>query len=110
MAGPPAEKQEKSIPAERFQKFTSTTVHHLREPVRTIAIYSEMLRAEADSASPAAALRSAELIAGAAQKLQRLLDSLSELAGVSTPDIPSRSTVPLDLAFRHALLQVDADA
>jgi signal transduction histidine kinase len=115
MTGPVAEelgkeelgeaKPENGIPADKFRKFISTTVHHLREPVRTIGIYAEMLRTE-----PGDTGHSLEMIAGAGQKLQRLLDSLSELAAVSASDTHPRSTIPLDLAVRQAMLHLDAEA
>lgn len=93
---------------ERFQRFTSTTVHHLREPVRMIAVYSEMLQAAAGGLS-GDALLSLEFLGKAALQMQRLLDGLSEFAAATAKPPRPPSMIQLALPLRQALMKLDPD-
>lgn len=108
---PPGSTQDPNQPPadnERFQRFTSTTVHHLREPVRMIAAYTEVLQSAAAGLS-GDALQSLEFLGKAALQMQRLLDGLSEFAA-ATAKLPRPPTlVRLELPLRQALLGLDAD-
>src|SRR6185369_9500850 len=91
---PPGSTQDPNQPPadnERFQRFTSTTVHHLREPVRMIAAYTEMLQSAAGGLS-GDALQSLEFLGKAALQMQRLLDGLSEFAA-ATAKLPRPPTL-----------------
>jgi signal transduction histidine kinase len=93
--------------AARFHRFTSTTVHHLREPVRMLSVYSEMLRSEVEPLQCADAARSIEFVQKAALQMQNLLGGLAEFAFATDPKVRASRKVRLDLPLRQALLRLD---
>jgi signal transduction histidine kinase len=95
--------------AERFHRFTSTTVHHLREPVRMLSVYSEMLRSELESPHGTDPVQSIEFLQQAAHQMQKLLDGLAELAFATDPKLRASRKVRLDLPLRQALLRLDGE-
>lgn len=95
--------------AERFHRFTSMTVHQLREPVRMLSVYTEILRPQAETQLGSEAVRSIEFLHKAALQMQRLLDGLAEFAFATDRTERVRRKVRLDLALRQVLLQMNAD-
>jgi signal transduction histidine kinase len=95
--------------AERFHRFTSTTVHHLREPVRMLGVYTEMLRPQAETQLSSEAVRSIEFLHKAALQMQKLLDGLAEFAFATHRPGRAHRKVRLDLPLRQALLRMNAE-
>ncbi len=96
-------------PDERLEKFASTTVHHLQEPIRMVRVYTELLKSASAGKLDGEALQSVEFLEKAALQMQRLLDGLSELAAATASPMRLQSMVHLDLPLRHALLQLDQE-
>ena len=92
---------------ERLQKFTSTTVHHLQEPIRMVRIYTEMLESGSAGRLDDETLQCVEFLQEAALQMQRLLDGLAEFAVATAKPARLPSLVRLDLPLRQALLQLD---
>lgn len=90
---------------DRFHKFASTTVHHLREPVRMINIYTEMLQA-LELAGEAG--ESLGFLRHSASQMQKLLDGLAEFASVSA-GIARVYSLSLNLPLRQALLALNSE-
>ena len=93
---------------DRFHRFTSTTVHHLREPVRMFSVYTEMLR-QAETELSAEAVRSIEFLRKAAVQMQKLLDGMAEFALATDRTARTYRKVQLDLPLRQALLGLNAE-
>ena len=89
-----------------FEKFTATTVHHLREPVRMIAVYTEMLYANAGPLNEDG-LHSVEFLRKASLQMQKLLDGLAEFADATSKSLRSPSILRLDLPLRQALQSLE---
>lgn len=94
---------------ERFHKFSSTTVHHLSEPVRMIGVYVDMLEVAAGSQLNGEALQSIEYLRSSLQQMQRLQQGLAEFASVSGKTSRPHSPVRLELPLRQALLNLDEE-
>jgi chemotaxis family two-component system sensor kinase Cph1 len=95
-----------AVDDERFHKFTSTTVHHLQEPVRMIRVYAEMLEAASAARQEEEQLQALQFLQKASLQMQRLLDGLTEFAGVTGSSGRAPSAVRLELPLRQALLQL----
>ncbi len=85
-----------------FQKFTAITVHHLSEPVRMIAVYTEMLCANAGPLNEDG-VHSVEFLRKASLQMQKLLDGLAEFGDASSKSSRPPSILRLDLPLRQAL-------
>ena len=85
-----------------FEKFTATTVHHLREPVRMIAVYTEMLYANTGQLNEDGR-HSVEFLRKASLQMQKLLDGLAEFADASSKSSRPPSMLRLELPLRQAL-------
>ncbi len=94
---------------ERLQKFTSTTVHHLQEPVRMFGVYMEMLQSASAGKLDGETLQAVEFLQKAALQMQKLLDGLAELVAATARPFRMQSKVRLDLPLRQALLQLDPE-
>ncbi len=94
---------------ERFHKFSSTTVHHLSEPVRMIGIYVDMLEVAAGSQLKGEALQSIQYLRTATEQMQRLQDGLAEFASATGKTSRPYSPVRLELPLRQALLNLDGE-
>ncbi len=88
---------------DRFHKFASTTVHHLREPVRMINIYTEMLQALQLAGEAGESL---DFLRHSAAQMQKLLDGLAEFASASA-GIARFYSLSLNLPLRQALLALN---
>jgi chemotaxis family two-component system sensor kinase Cph1 len=93
---------------ERFHQFTSTTVHHLREQVRMLNLYAELLREQASPELSTAAIQSLEFVQKGALRLQKLVDGLGEFSAATAPLARPNSTVRLDLPLRQALVNLSS--
>lgn len=93
----------------RFHKFTSTTVHHMREPVRMVVAYSEMLQSAYSGELSSEALQAVEFLQKAAHQMQTLLDGMSELLTATSQTVRPQSPLRLELPLRQALVQLDPD-
>jgi chemotaxis family two-component system sensor kinase Cph1 len=94
---------------ERLQKFTSTTVHHLLEPVRMVQVYTEILQSASAGRLDGEALQAVEFLQKTALQMQKLLDGLAELVAATAKPSRLQSTVRLDLPLRQALLYLDPE-
>lgn len=93
---------------ERLHRFASTTVHHLREPVRTIRLYGEILAKSADKGGLSPEQRQCmEFLRKASTQMESLLDGLGEFTAASAPPSREYSRLRLDLPLRQALRQLD---
>ena len=94
---------------ERFHNFSSTTVHHLNEPVRMISVYVEMLEEALGEQLQGEALQSVENLRNAAQQMQRLQEGLAEFASATGKSVRPHSAVRLELPLRQAILNLDEE-
>ena len=91
---------------EWLHNFASTTVHHLREPVRMIVSYSDMLSETAGFEGEDR--RCLTFLQNAAAQMQNLLEGLSEVSSASHRAVQT-STVRLDVPLRQAMLECDTE-
>ena len=91
-----------------FHKFASTTVHHLREPVRAVNIFANLIQQSELGTLSKDSLESFEYLKNAAGKMQNLLDGLAEFAAASAG--PSQTAVfDLNLPLSQALTSLRED-
>ena len=88
----------------RFHTFASTTVHHMREPVRMVNIYADLLRQSELGSN--ASLEALGYLTKAAMQMQHLLDGLAEFAAATAG--PSHlGAFDLNLPLSRALDQLE---
>ncbi len=92
----------------RFERFTSTTVHHLQESVRTMNLYTSMLQSASEGRLDAKGLQALVFLREAALQMQKLLDGMAELVTASNPTRKA-SKLRLELALRQALLNLEPE-
>ena len=68
---------------EQVRKFTSTTVHHLQEPVRMVRVYTDMLQSAAAGKLNGEALQALDFLQKAALQMQILLNGLAEFVAAT---------------------------
>lgn len=94
---------------ERFATFASATVHNLREPVRMVQLYTEVLEDATKDHLQSEAVQAVEMLRKAAAQMQRLIDGLADFAAAATSGAISPSEFRLDLPLRQALLELDSE-
>ena len=104
-----ANPERKETEDERFHKFSSTTVHHLNEPVRMIGVYVDMLEEAACGQLKGDALQAIAYLRSAAQQMQRLQEGLAEFASATGKSVRPHSAVRLELPLRQAILNLDEE-
>ena len=105
-SGPAPNFSQNVVEDERFHKFTSTTVHHLQEPVRMVRVYTEMLQSAAPGQLEDEALQAIEFLHKAALQMQKLLDGLAELVTATARPLRTNFPIKLELPLRRALVQM----
>jgi light-regulated signal transduction histidine kinase (bacteriophytochrome) len=92
---------------DQLERFASITVHHFREPLRMIATFSQLLaeawagKAEGESTGYLSQMRAA------ADRMQSMLDRLTEFSSVSSGS--RMDSVRLDLALRNAIATLNSE-
>jgi PAS domain S-box-containing protein len=89
-----------------LEQFAYAASHDLREPLRTVSIFSELL-AKAAPSNPASE-QHAHYVRSAVQHMSTLVDGLLAYAVLGSPSQASRSTVSMQAAFETAVANLRA--
>jgi len=86
-----------------LQQFTFAATHDLREPLRMVLIYSELLQRDLGSKYGAQADEFIGYVVTGAQRISRLIDGLLEYLRTGEIEAPESVPIPAEDAFREAL-------
>jgi light-regulated signal transduction histidine kinase (bacteriophytochrome) len=92
---------------EQIERFASITLHHLREPVRMVAAYTQLLEEAWTGSTDDVTAKCLAQLQDAAARMQALLEGLAEFASAGKD--PRLAPVRIDLILRHAMQSVDGE-
>lgn len=93
---------------EELAQFAYVASHDLREPIRTMALYTQLLRKRCGDALPEPGREAMTFIVESARRMEMLVQGLLQFCQIDNGEMESFATISADVALTHALSNIHA--